>query len=968
MVGKPQATGEQRIDLSAGPEKCLDDLDVVWSTPGRFAMDSMPLGNGNTALNVWTEADGQIAFYIARSDAWSGIGRLLKVGRMRLRIEPNPFRDLSAFSQRLNLKSGTIYITGADGFKARIWADANNPVVRFEALSDEPFKLTALNDPWRLKNRTLTDEEMHSAWNVMKGPEKYRVAEADTILPAAGNRIGWVHRNKISVYPAVMELQGLGDYMDSYPDPLINRTFGALAWGAGLKATDDRTLTTPDPVRQVALNLTTFTAQTDTLNEWVQTATDQMKLMQSVSAKESYAAHKTWWTDFWNRSWIYASGPKPGFLVGEALPKTPRAQIKIGGDWPGGNLFSGKIRQALFYNKTLSEAEILKIATTEELLGPKHNWDFGGRSGNKIPDNGFQDTDLDVLGEIETADGAVRLTGKGHFLTERVNVLGGVGDLRFGGTLAAWIAPDAMPAGGRIFDFTLPGMDGGYLFEVTSGGTGLRGRYNECTAEAGNVLTPGEWVHVAMVYNQFRGELKLYVNGSKVAENNMMDLHRKTDVAEGIYPVTQGYALQRFISACAGRGEYPIKFNGSLFTMDGKTKYLWTPMSFDADYRKWGPDYWFQNTRLPYWPMLAAGDFDMMEPLWKMYADTLERSKLRTKTYFGHDGAYWSETITFWGMNSNYDYGWDRRGNPPGITVNGPIRRYWDGALELSTMMLDQYDITQDSAFLKEKILPIASAVITFYDQHYGRDENGKIRFQPAQAVETYVSADMYNPSTIIAGMRSVLARLLGLSSELTAPEQREQWTRVLDEMPEIPVADGMIQVAANQHRHFERGNGECPDLYPAFPYHLYGAGRPDLDIARKTYETLQTWYTGGWNQDAVNAAVLGLSEKAGPLVYRSFTMGSKDAAFPAFWGPNYDWLPDQDHGCTAMNALQRMLLQTVDDKILLLPAWPKEWDVDFKLHAPKQTVVHCVYKNGKIETLDVYPPQRKADVIVPSE
>ena len=32
--------------------------------------------------------------------------------------------------------------------------------------------------------------------------------------------------------------------------------------------------------------------------------------------------------------------------------------------------------------------------------------------------------------------------------------------------------------------------------------------------------------------------------------------------------VTQGYVLQRFVSACAGRGAYPIKFNGSIFTMD----------------------------------------------------------------------------------------------------------------------------------------------------------------------------------------------------------------------------------------------------------------------------------------------------------------------------------------------------------------------------------------------------------------
>jgi len=51
---------------------------------------------------------------------------------------------------------------------------------------------------------------------------------------------------------------------------------------------------------------------------------------------------------------------------------------------------------------------------------------------------------------------------------------------------------------------------------------------------------------------------------------------------DGAAYVSQMYHLQRFITACAGRGAYPIKFNGSLFTVppaDGKG---------DADYRRWG--------------------------------------------------------------------------------------------------------------------------------------------------------------------------------------------------------------------------------------------------------------------------------------------------------------------------------------------------------------------------------------------
>lgn len=65
------------------------------------------------------------------------------------------------------------------------------------------------------------------------------------------------------------------------------------------------------------------------------------------------------------------------------------------------------------------------------------------------------------------------------------------------------------------------------------------------------------------------------------------------------------------------------------------------------------------------------------------------------------------------------------------------------------------------------------------------------------------------------------------------------------------------------------------------------------------------------------------------------------------------------------MIGLQEMLMQTIGDQILIFPAWPKEWDVDFKLHAPGNTTVECCLVNGKITKLNVTPETRSKDVIV---
>ena len=93
-----------------------------------------------------------------------------------------------------------------------------------------------------------------------------------------------------------------------------------------------------------------------------------------------------------------------------------------------------------------------------------------------------------------------------------------------------------------------------------------------------------------------------------------VDIHDRGDVKDTPgHDVARGYQLQRFITACAGRGAYPIKFNGSIFTVP----HAGGPG--DADYRLWGPGYWWQNTRLPYESLCTAGDYDLMQPLFHMY-------------------------------------------------------------------------------------------------------------------------------------------------------------------------------------------------------------------------------------------------------------------------------------------------------------------------------------------------------------
>lgn len=117
------------------------------------------------------------------------------------------------------------------------------------------------------------------------------------------------------------------------------------------------------------------------------------------------------------------------------------------------------------------------------------------------------------------------------------------------------------------------------------------------------------------------------------------------------------------------------------------------------------------------------------------------------------------------------------------------------------------------------------------------------------------------------------------------------------------------------------------------------------------------------WTQGVVHFAHLGMADKSREILLRK--LGDGPYRFPAFWPPAIDHAPDHNWGGMAMIGLQEMLMQTPDQRILLLPAWPDDWDVHFKLHAPKSTVVEAKVKAGKLSELRVNPERRTKDVVV---
>jgi len=425
--------------------------------------------------------------------------------------------------------------------------------------------------------------------------------------------------------------------------------------------------------------------------------------------------------------------------------------------------------------------------------------------------------------------------------------------------------------------------------------------------------------------------------------------------------LSYNYTLFRYMLGCNAYGTSPTRFNGGLFTFDPSL--VDSAQAFTPDYRKWGGGtFTAQNQRLVYWPMLKSGDFDMMPAQFDFYNKLLKNAELRSQVYWGHKGGCFSEQIENFGLPNPSEYGWKRPDYfNKGVEYNAWLEYEWDTVLEFCQMILetrnyDNADIT--------RYYPLIESAVTFFDEHYrylalhrGRkalDAEGHLVLFPASGCETYKMAN--NPASTIAALRTVLKTMGNKDS-------------ILKTIPDIPIREINGYTMISPAKTWERvNNTEAPQLYPVFPWRIYGVGKDSLQLARNTYlydPDVQKFRSHiGWKQDNIFAACLGLTDEAKRLSLLKLANGP--FRFPAFWGPGFDWAPDHNWGGSGMIGMQEMLLQTTDaGKIILFPAWPMEWNVHFKLHAPKNTTVEAELKDGKVINLVVLPESRKKDIML---
>ncbi|UZP35173.1 hypothetical protein NXS19_002989 [Fusarium pseudograminearum] len=302
--------------------------DVVWDKPGvNGSADSMPLGGGDIGLNTWYE-NGTILMYVAKSGTFDENNSLLKLGRVRLSFDPNPFD--SDFEQRLVLNDGYVKYTGKDNATAKVWVDVFNPVVHIEVDSPEKISVNVAYENWRYEDRPIVNEERNQgSWGIYTSKIANGTTYADKIL-FHENGVLMSHRNeKLDLWNFQLKQQGLEKYSDEMYNPMRNNEFGIFVHSEQLKPADITdghyvnttykawNLKSKAAGKSFKVSLSMYQAQTKNHDEWYK----GLKKVIMSAVKNTHDATLTWWHEYWARSYIIINEDKgekdAGFQVGK---------------------------------------------------------------------------------------------------------------------------------------------------------------------------------------------------------------------------------------------------------------------------------------------------------------------------------------------------------------------------------------------------------------------------------------------------------------------------------------------------------------------------------------------------------------------------------------------------------------------------------------------------------------------------
>ena len=455
--------------------------------------------------------------------------------------------------------------------------------------------------------------------------------------------------------------------------------------------------------------------------------------------------------------------------------------------------------------------------------------------------------------------------------------------------------------------------------------------------------------------------------------------------------VGSNYIYFLYLMNASSRGAYPPRFGGMLWYTTG-------------DYRRWGSQYWHANTDAYYRDLMSSGHLELSDPFFSLYFNMYDACALAARQQWGSQGI-WIPEITFFNgperipdhlvqefqdlflvrkpyeqrspefqayvetksrHNSRYNFlndGTYVHGRlivpTKGQGIFGHCTHFLSGAVGVASQFWQRYEFTGDREWLSDKAYPMIKGVAEFYRNfpNVQKGEDGKYHIHHVNRIES--DWDSSDTPSELGAMRTIFpmairaSEILGVDAEL-----RPQWKDIADNLaspapgsgrrgnfdatnPERAAQAQKAKAArrpANANANANRPQGPRP--FGSFVYGGEGAIEPLGSETELKSRFLGFNRLGSW----IDAEGTG-----GAQIFRNRLRLRE--------GPG---AIDAEHiGGLSFGIHQSLLASTTSGnlekvELRVFPAWPKDWDVHFRLLARGAFGVTAAQKGGQIQFVEL--------------
>jgi len=468
--------------------------------------------------------------------------------------------------------------------------------------------------------------------------------------------------------------------------------------------------------------------------------------------------------------------------------------------------------------------------------------------------------------------------------------------------------------------------------------------------------------------------------------------------------------------ACTSRGAFPPKWNGSIFLTDGDARdwgnqfWLWTtemlywplhaadagelaepffemygkalPAMTTAAQQRWDAKGFFLPETMPY-----DGPSDIPDDLISEY---------RQRLLYDPAGAPVSSRLS---ERCAYDWHLDastRRNDPTSVGYSW-ISHVASSGAELAVHAWWRYRYSGDEGWLRSHAYPLLHGVAEFYRSIARRGEDGFWHIHGTNAHEDFWGVT--DSIMDLAAIRGTLPLAIRAAEIIETDAQlRDQWKAFLADLAPYPLgADPRARAltggaladdawAGYKDKVDGSHNSEDVQLTPIFPFEDWtletndeaipppnplrnGGGGGRCSAARRTL-ALAPRHRGVLDGDGLNTAIrspiaairAGVGEELPAILERyraAFSPIHNGFSFFEQGTPGYQAHSIEHLGLLTM-ILQEALLQSVSPRpgepeiISVFPAWPLEWDAEFKLLARGGFLVSAGIRGGEIKAVTI--------------